>query len=192
MGIPNEEAKSALRREIRARLARLSAGQRTTLSAATCALLERQRSWQAAQTILFYAPVPGELDIWPLVAKALRAGQIVALPRFDAETGFYVACRVKDPASELTLGEFGIREPGHECSELATNQLDFLLVPGLAFDLHGGRLGRGKGYFDRLLTAVRGTTCGVAFDEQIVREVPVESHDVHVNCILTPTRWIQL
>jgi 5-formyltetrahydrofolate cyclo-ligase len=66
------------------------------------------------------------------------------------------------------------------------------LVPGVAFDLHGRRLGRGKGFYDRLLADVRGKTCGVAFDEQIVREVPVEPHDSDVNCILTPTRWIEL
>ena len=68
--------------------------------------------------------------------------------------------------------------------------LDVVLVPGVAFDLGGRRLGRGAGYYDRLLTGVRGTTCGVAFDEQISGELPVEPHDVHVNCILTPTRWL--
>ena len=72
------------------------------------------------------------------------------------------------------------------------NRLDFVLVPGIAFDLQGRRLGRGKGYYDRLLAEVRGKTCGVAFDEQIVDEIPVEPHDIHVNCILTPTRWIEL
>ena len=75
---------------------------------------------------------------------------------------------------------------------VSLNRLDFILVPGVAFDLHGRRLGRGRGYYDILLAKVRGTTCGVAFDEQIVREVPVEPHDSDVNCILTPTRWIEL
>jgi 5-formyltetrahydrofolate cyclo-ligase len=70
--------------------------------------------------------------------------------------------------------------------------LDFILVPGVAFDLSGRRLGRGKGYYDRLLKQTRGTTCGVAFDEQIVGEIPVEPHDLNVNCILTPTRWIEV
>ena len=69
---------------------------------------------------------------------------------------------------------------------------DLILVPGVAFDLHGRRLGRGKGFYDQLLAAVRGTTCGVAFEQQMVREVPVEPHDIHLNSILTPTRWIEL
>jgi 5-formyltetrahydrofolate cyclo-ligase len=62
----------------------------------------------------------------------------------------------------------------------------------VAFDLHGHRLGRGKGYYDRLLTAVRGTACGVAFDQQLVPEIPIGPHDVRMNCLLTPTRWIAL
>jgi 5-formyltetrahydrofolate cyclo-ligase len=66
-----------------------------------------------------------------------------------------------------------------------------VLVPGVAFDLRGRRLGRGKGFYDRLLADAGGLKCGVAFDEQIVTEIPVEPHDVSVDCILTPTRWIQ-
>ena len=66
-----------------------------------------------------------------------------------------------------------------------------ILVPGVAFDLHGRRLGRGKGFYDQLLAGVRGTTCGVAFDVQVVRELPQEPHDARVNCILTPTRWLE-
>ena len=64
--------------------------------------------------------------------------------------------------------------------------------PGVAFDLQGRRLGRGKGFYDRLLADLRGTICGVAFDEQIVSELPVGPTDISVNCILTPTRFIEL
>jgi len=189
---PNEAPKPALRREVRARLALLTEIQRERLSAQACTLLQRQKLWQEARAVLFYAPLSGELDVWPLVVKALEAGKTVALPQFVATTDGYVACQVRDPDGDLASGQFGIREPARHCARMPLNQLDLVLVPGVAFDLHGRRLGRGKGYFDRLLTAVRGTTCGVAFDEQIVSKVPVEPHDQHVNCILTPTRWVQL
>jgi len=188
----NKTSKAGLRREIRARIALLTAAQREALSAQACALLEKQQAWVQAHTILFYAPVPGELNVWPLLAKALDVGKRVALPQFKAGTGVYVACQVRQPEKDLASGRFGIREPAWHCAPMALNQLDLVLVPGLVFDLHGHRVGRGKGYFDRLLAAVRGAACGVAFDEQIVSEVPVEPHDKHVNCILTPTRWIQL
>jgi 5-formyltetrahydrofolate cyclo-ligase len=62
----------------------------------------------------------------------------------------------------------------------------------MAFDLLGRRLGRGKGYYDQLLGVWHGTNCGVAFDEQIVDEIPLESHDVRMNCILTPTVWVEV
>jgi len=75
---------------------------------------------------------------------------------------------------------------------LPLNRLDLTLVPGVAFDLHGRRLGRGKGIYDQILAAVGGLTCGITFDEQVVSEVPVEPHDIQVNRILTPTRWIEL
>ncbi len=165
---------------------------RKEASARALALLERQKAWQSAGSVMLYAPVRGELDVWPLADSALRAGKALSLPRFDAETNRYIACQVKDLATEVEPGRYGIGEPRPSCEPVALKQLDLILVPGVAFDLHGRRLGRGKGYYDQLLTAVRGTTCGVAFDEQIVRAVPVEPHDSDVNCILTPTRWIEL
>jgi hypothetical protein len=127
-----------------------------------------------------------------LVEQSLRLGKEVALPRFDRTTNTYLACQINELPKDLALGRFGIREPTKSCGEMRLNRLDFILVPGVAFDLHGRRLGRGKGYYDQILAAARGKTCGVAFDEQIVREVPVEPHDSDVNCILTPTRWIEL
>jgi 5-formyltetrahydrofolate cyclo-ligase len=91
---------------------------------------------------------------------------------------------------EIVSGQFGIREPDPDCIEIPSHQLDLVLVPGVAFDLHGRRLGRGKGFYDRLLTEVRGMKCGVAFDEQVLNEIPKESHDIHMNFILTPTRCV--
>jgi 5-formyltetrahydrofolate cyclo-ligase len=136
--------------------------------------------------------MPEEVDLWPLAESALAAGKAVALPRFDLSLGAYGAARILDIAQDVKVGQFGIREPGPECAPMPLNRLDLILVPGLAFDLHGCRLGRGKGFYDRLLAAVCGTTCGVAFEEQMVPQVPVEPHDIKVNCIVAPTRWIEL
>jgi 5-formyltetrahydrofolate cyclo-ligase len=125
------------------------------------------------------------------MTPALAAGKLVALPRFIPETSSYAACQISG-STRLINGRFGIREPVDGCPQIPLNKLDFILVPGLAFDLQGCRLGRGKGFYDRMLAAVLGKTCGVAFDEQIVRDVPVEPLDLSVDCILTPTRWIEL
>jgi 5-formyltetrahydrofolate cyclo-ligase len=183
--------KAVLRKRMYARLKEMPAKQRATASAQARRLLEKQTRWQEAQSVLFFAPLSDELDIWPLFAEALAARKTVALPRFDPEHDRYLACEVRDLDADLAPGRFGIREPSNGCPQIALTRLDFVLVPGVAFDLHGRRLGRGKGYYDRLLPSVRGVTCGVAFDEQIVGDLPIAPHDARVNCILTPTRWIE-
>lgn len=183
-------SKTILRREIRRRLKQMTPEQRAAGSSKACSLLEKQGVWQKAPSILFYAPLPEELDIWSLVRDSLAAGKTVALPRFDSSTNQYIACRVQNIADDIVSGQFGIREPADHCPAVDWNRLGLVLVPGVAFDVRGRRLGRGKGFYDQLLAGVPGTTCGVAFDEQIVPEVPLEPHDIPVNCILTPTRWI--
>jgi len=132
------------------------------------------------------------LNIWPLLSQALRQGKTAALLRYSKTLDSYLPCAVREPETDVRAGHFGIREPLESCAAVELKRLDLVLVPGVAFDLHGRRLGRGRGYYDRLLSRVGGKTCGVAFDEQVVREVPLEAHDVLLNCILTPTRWFEL
>ena len=133
-----------------------------------------------------------ELDLWPLAAVAAAAGKRVGLPRYDAALSGYAPCEIQDFSRDLAAGRYGIREPAVHCGKLPLNRLDLMLVPGVAFDLQGRRLGRGKGYYDRMLAAFHGVTCGVAFEQQIVHAIPVAPHDVPVNCLLTPLRWFAL
>jgi 5-formyltetrahydrofolate cyclo-ligase len=191
MPSPLHELKSALRKQIRQLSKGILPDQKLQLSVRACALLERQPSWKQAQSIFFYAPLAEELDIWPLVGDSLAAGKVVCLPRFDSVAGRYAACQIRNATSDVVSGQFSIREPATHCVAVPLNRLDLVLVPGVAFDLRGHRLGRGKGFYDQLLESVRGLKCGVAFDEQIVTEIPVEPHDVSVDCILTPTRWLE-
>ncbi len=189
---PVQQAKDTLRKQIGERLRAITPEQGEQASRRARALLEQQPRWRAAQSILFYAPLPGELDIWPLAAKALEAGKRLALPRYDAAAKTYAICEFRNAVTDLVAGHWGILEPGAGCEAWATNRLDFILVPGVAFDLQGRRLGRGKGYYDQILKVVRGMRCGVAFDEQVVPVVPREPHDETLNCISTPTRWLEL
>jgi 5-formyltetrahydrofolate cyclo-ligase len=186
------EAKRRLREQVRAALRQIPAQERATSSTQARALLKAQAQWRAADSILFYAPLPEELDVWPLLAEALAAGKRVALPRFVAAAQGYEARRVLDLAADLELGQFGIREPRSRYPRFSSEPLDLILVPGVAFDLQGGRLGRGKGYYDQLLGGLRGTKCGVAFDQQVVDEIPMAPHDERLDFLLTPTRWIEL
>jgi 5-formyltetrahydrofolate cyclo-ligase len=185
-------AKAALRVIARQRLKRISPEQRGRDSIRACERLAQQQVWRTASVLLCYASQANELDIAPLVESALESGKTVALPQFDAKTRAYRACQITVPLSQVAIGTFGIREPGAHCATLPLNRLDLILVPGLAFDLAGHRLGRGRGYYDLLLAGLRAVKCGLAFDEQVQPEIPVETHDVLLDCILTPTRWVDL
>ena len=185
-------SKRALRLEAASVLRAMAPADREAASRQARELLTSQPEWRAARSVLFYAPLAEELDVWPLVKEALGAGKRVGLPSFAPESRAYMACEVRDLGLDLKAGHFGIREPADHCAAFSLKWLDLILVPGVAFDLHGRRLGRGKGFYDQLLADLRGVTCGVAFDQQIVRDVPVTSHDVRMNRILTPTRWVGL
>lgn len=180
-------AKAALRTRMRALLRRLPPEQRETDAARLRARLQSQPFFRRATSVLFFAPLPHEIDLWPLLAEALTAGKSAALPAFDTASQSYCARRVRNPAGELVIGKFGIREPGPDCTVLVLSRLDLVLVPGVAFDGRGQRLGRGQGFYDLLLREVRGVKCGVAFDEQVVEAVPAECRDVGMNFIVTPT-----
>jgi 5-formyltetrahydrofolate cyclo-ligase len=181
--------KLALRGAAKAKLAPLSLTDRAIASAQARALLRRQAAWKTACSVLFFASLPTELNVWPLLQEALAAGKIVALPRYVL--GSYTACAIEHPDTDVEVGHFNIREPLSFCPRIPMKRLDLALVPGVAFDVHGGRLGRGKGFYDRMLAAMSGTICGVGFDQQIVPNLPMEPHDIRVNCILTPTRWLE-
>jgi len=183
------DQKNALRKKIRAAVKKLSGEEISQKSALAAARLKGIVLWQHARTILFYAPLPDELDVWPLLLEALAGGKRVFLPRFDAARNAYAACEIRDLKADLQTGHYGIREPAANCPELPLKHLDLMLVPGVAFDPDGWRLGRGRGYYDQILGAPRGPACGIAFDEQIVEKIPVEAHDVRLEYVVTPSGW---
>ena len=155
-----------------------------------CTKLEEQDAFQKAGAILFFASLPEEPDLWPLLNEVLAGKKLVALPCFDAGNQAYTPRRITDIHVEILSGKFGIREPAPTCVDIPLRDLDVVLVPGVAFGLDGHRLGRGKGYYDRLLENFAGKKIGIAFDEQIVDTIPVEKNDVRMDLILTPTRCV--
>lgn len=183
--------KSDLRQTMRGQLQGLSNADKTAASSAIQNKLSALPLWHNAKSILLFAPRHDEPDLWPLVELGLQAGKHIALPRFVDGSTTYEAAMIKNPAQEVHPGKYGILEPSSLCNVADPKRLDLVLVPGLAFDWHGHRLGRGKGFYDRLLATVSGKTCGVAFDVQLTSALPVEPHDVRLNCILTPSHWLE-
>ena len=135
--------------------------------------------------------MPEEPDLWPLLSEVLATKKLVALPCFDSEKEKYVPRRVGDIHVEIISGKFGIRDPAPTCVAIPLQDLELVLVPGVAFDARGHRLGRGKGFYDRLLQNFTGKKIGVAFDEQIVDAVPAGKDDVKMDIILTPDRCVK-
>jgi 5-formyltetrahydrofolate cyclo-ligase len=120
---------------------------------------------------------------------AVAAGKQAALPWHDAASDTYQARLIAAPDTDTLPGRFGIREPLEACPKISLNRLDLALVPGLGFTVAGLRLGRGRGYYDRLLAGFPGCKCGVGFDWQMGLDVPGEGHDVFLNCFITPSQW---
>ena len=174
---------------IHERLENISPAVRAVESVDVCARLKVQI--QSANSILFFAPMADELDIWPVLELSLALGTTCALPFFDAEKKTYGARVLEKLTTDIVTGKFGVREPAASCAEISLNQFDLVLVPGLAFDLRGNRLGRGQGFYDRILAAASGVKCGVAYDFQLLATIPTEPHDAPVNFILTPSRCVK-
>ena len=184
-----DHSKYELRSTIRERLSRISEAVRAVESIELCDRLEPQL--RSARTILFFAPLADELDVWPLLEKFLVEGKICALPQFDPAAQTYSARRVADLETDVVTGKFGVREPASRCEEIPLDRLNLILVPGMAFDVSGNRLGRGKGFYDRLLAGASGIKCGVGYDFQLVERVPAEPHDARVDFVFTPSRGLR-
>ncbi len=187
-----QSSKTALRDRVRSAIKVIPVAARAAASLQICKRVKEQPFWREATSVLFFAPLLDEVDIWPLLGDALAAGKAVALPRFSAASHAYSAACVQNLQRDLQPGRFGIREPREHCPDSPLAKFALVLVPGVAFDTHGRRLGRGRGFYDRLLKGVCGTKCGVAFDEQIVDAVPAGLHDARVDRLLTPTRSVKI
>ena len=126
--------------------------------------------WQNAGTVMLYCALPGEVD---LAALMDMPGRKVVLPLVcgdDLLLKEYVPGR-------LVPGYAGIMEPAADAPDVAPSSIDLVIVPGVAFDRNGGRLGRGKGYYDRTLSKIAAVKIGVAFSWQLVETVPMDAWD---------------
>jgi 5-formyltetrahydrofolate cyclo-ligase len=182
-------SKNALRVKMATALAKISPAVRAVES---IELVERLKAQiPSAHTILFFAPLPDELDIWPVLELSMALGTTCALPFFDAQNQVYGARVLNKLAIDIVAGKFGVREPAASCAEISLEKFDLVLVPGMAFDLSGSRLGRGQGFYDRLLEKISGIKCGLAYDFQLLEKIPTEPHDARVDSVFTPSRCVK-
>lgn len=183
------EEKRKLRQEILAKREAIPAGARLEKSQRIAERLLAWLPYQRARTVLLYAGVRSEVATEELVERSLAAGKQVLMPRCLPETRELLLVPIS-AWEELKPSFYGLLEPPLP-AELHPVQPDLVVVPGVAFDTSGYRLGYGGGYYDRLLEGLnRPTTVGLAFEVQIVPLVPREAHDVPLDFVVTESRFI--
>jgi 5-formyltetrahydrofolate cyclo-ligase len=142
--------------------------------------------------VLLTLPFRSEWDSRGLARDVIASGRRLVLPRVDRDARVLALHAVADLDVDVAPGYLGIPEPRASCASVAPADVDFVLVPGVAFDAEGRRLGYGGGFYDRLLPLLRPDAARVAgaFDEQVVGAVPAASHDARVPLVVTPTRVV--
>jgi 5-formyltetrahydrofolate cyclo-ligase len=185
--------KAAARALARARLATLTAGERAAAGREIGRRVWRLPPVGAARTLLLYASLPGEAPTDAIAHEARWRGIQVVYPRCLPETR-EMALHLLDDEAGLQPGLYGIREPHPACPLVALEDIDAALVPGLAWDRRGGRLGRGAGYYDRLLGAPgwRGFVCGLFFAAQELDSIPLDPWDVRMDAVVTEKEVLRI
>jgi len=168
------------------------AQERAQKSCAICKNLVASPEFQNAKTILLYCPKPDEVDTWAAITAALVQAKTVCLPRTDEQAKEITAYRIS-ASEKLEKAAYGIFEPpADEKKAIAAEKIELIIVPGVAFDIHGDRVGHGLGYYDKFLAKAKNAKkVAIAFDFQVVGEkIVCESHDVTVDRIITEKRQI--
>jgi 5-formyltetrahydrofolate cyclo-ligase len=183
-----EAPKATLRAALIAARRALPAEDRQSRSRSVASRLVELPAFSRARTVGLYAPIGAEVDTAEVARLAAVAGKQVAFPRIvPGERALaYAACAV----DALVVGALGTREPPPCARAVPLAELDLAVVPGVAFDARGRRLGRGRGHYDATLAALppHAARIGLAFELQIVAEVPEEPHDAPLDAVVTEAR----
>ena len=176
--------KQELRRRLKERRAAISPAEQKEAARTIVSRIAASKEFQRASAVLLYAPMPGELDLLPLLRAARKAGKPVAFPRCDTETGT-LRFFLWEPDARLQPGAYGIPEPPSHAKEYRPDAHTLCILPGLAFSPTGERLGYGKGYYDRFLAAFPGLAVGAVCEKLVIRDLPTEPHDRPVSILFT-------
>jgi 5-formyltetrahydrofolate cyclo-ligase len=151
--------------------------------------------YQQSEKIMLYISTNSEVQTRGIIEYSLKANKEVFIPLIDQDNHKIVPSLIKDFETEIAPGSLGIFQPKEEFRRLfPADILNLVIVPGIAFTETGHRLGRGGGYYDRFLKTLSGSahTIALAFEMQIVQEIPLEKSDMPVGCIITEERIIQI
>lgn len=177
-----KKARLAGRREV----GNLSDRDKAAKSEAILRELDNLPELARARSIMAFSALCDEAELRPLWQRLIAAGKTVLFPLLVGDAGRMDAVQVTDVAKDLRPGKFGISQP-RDGVPVDPRTIDLIFIPALAFDAEGNRVGRGGGYYDRFLAgrAPQAFRCGVAFECQVVRRLPVKEHDCHVHVLVT-------
>lgn len=185
-----QEEKKQLRAHMRRILASIPADERQKTSLAIVETIQSLEAWKTAPVVLAFLPLPTEIDLRPLLDTALAEGKLVALPRCQIDQSLSFHQIHAGYQCAVCTGPFSLQEPPQDWPVINPTTLpdgSLVFVPGFAFTATGIRLGKGKGYYDRLLAGIpsRILTIGVCFNQQLLEHIPVGEHDKSVHCVVT-------
>ena len=182
--------KSALRAEIKRRELEISDDYIRMSNEGIFKNVISMPEYQNSGNVFAYLSVGYEADTRKIIEHALENGKKVALPLIVSDG--IMEARVISSLTELESGRFDIPAPTADSEILYPNELDMIIVPAAAFDLEGRRLGKGGGYYDRYLAGTKAFTVGLAREEMLLEEIPMEEHDINVKCVVTEKRIARL
>jgi len=186
---------SQLRKDILTARNNLSKDQLKDMSKAACKNLMRQEEIKNSKTIFVYVSFRSEVETLDLIKTFLDLGKIVTVPITRVDEKRLDAIQITDLTADLVPGYCNIPEPREElCLKQRTNpeDIDSIILPGSVFDERGGRFGYGGGYYDRFVSSIpRAFRVGLAFDLQIVKKAPLQSHDEILDLVITEKRTIK-
>ncbi|MBQ2718502.1 MAG: 5-formyltetrahydrofolate cyclo-ligase [Clostridia bacterium] len=178
-----KDEKSALRALYKEKREAMPREERAVLDRAVCDTLAAASSYRHASVLLGYAPHGAEIDVTPLLRRALAEGKRVALPR--SARGGEMTFHYISSLEELAPGLYGIQEPPEGCPAYAGEPASLCLVPAFVFDREGFRIGYGGGYYDRFLRGYGGTAIGVIYRDHVRERLPRGRYDLAVTALAT-------
>lgn len=178
--------KNIRRLQFRELLAGMSERERHVRSLAASALLLQTEEFVHAQVIMIYLNMPQEVDTSPIILRAWQEGKQVVAPKLAWNDHTMLPVEITTLTTHTTTGPAGLREP-RSGQPIPVDFIDLVIVPGLAFGTNGQRLGRGGGFYDRFLVQPKfhGISCGLAFEQQVADDLPLQPHDVILNLLVT-------
>lgn len=183
--------KTTLRQEIKKRLIEMKKQDRIAKSKQICELIIGSETFRQASVVMTFLSLPHEIDTTPLILNAWQQGKTVAVPRVSWEQRHMIPVELKSLETGLMVEKTGVRTPTNS-APVPFDEINLVITPGLGFDRHGNRLGRGGAFYDNFFAnhKISAARWGVAFSEQLCDAIPHDGTDVPVDAVVTENEII--